>query len=233
MSSRARRVSSSQAAVSSFPWGGGGHPMPGTHHEHQAPAYEPTPADVYAAHEAHLAALEREAFSKGFAQGELAGGEAAGQRGEAMLHRLTQTLDELTTVRADMIRETERQMVQLALAIARRIVQREISLDPDLMLAMARVALERLGDSARVTVKLHPEDYAAAGAARVAELTSSNVTVVADARLSRGACRVESDMGLLDIGIDAQLQEVGRALLGAEDVAVHAAPALVEQKVHV
>ena len=205
--------------MSAFHWGG--HHQPPQHVEHQPhaghPAAEPG-VDQFARHE-HLAALEREAFSKGFAQGEVAGAEAAGQRGEAMLHRLTQTLDELTTVRADMIRQTERQMVQLALAIARRIVQREISLDPDLLLAMARVALERLGDTARVTVRLHPEDYAAAGAARVAELTSSNVTVVADARLSRGGCRVESDMGLLDIGIDAQLQEVGRVLLGADDAA--------------
>ena len=181
MSSRARRVSPG-SAVSAFPWGG-------------QPA-EPSrvvdnPVEHHAAHDAHLAALEREAFGKGFAQGERAGAETAGQRGEAMLHRLTQTLDELTTVRADMIRQTEGQMVQLALGIARRIVQREVSLDPDLLLAMARVALERLGDTARVTVKLHPEDYAAAGAARVSEMTSSNVTVEADARLSRGGCRVE------------------------------------------
>lgn len=225
MSSRARRVPASSTAVSAFPWGG---------QASQPVRQVEQPAVDRATHDAHLAALEREAFGKGFAQGERAGAEAAGERGEAMLHRLTQTLDELTTVRADMIRQTERQMVQLALAIARRIVQREVSLDPDLLLAMARVALERLGETAQVTVRLHPEDYAAAGAARVSELTSSNVTIVADGRLSRGACRVESDMGLLDLGIDAQLQEVGRALLGAEET-TQAAPAmaLVEQPVHV
>lgn len=218
MSSRARRIDAAATAVSSFPWGG-----EVAEFEHEAPP-QPTVAAasfdadaVAAAHEAHLAALEREAFAKGFAQGERAGSEAAAQRGEAMLHRLTETLGELTHVRADMIRQTERQMVHLALAIARRIVQREVSLDPDLLLAMARVALERLGESARVTVRLHPEDYAAVGAERVADFTTSNVTVAADPRLSRGACRVESDMGLLDAGVDAQLQEVGRALLGTDD----------------
>jgi flagellar assembly protein FliH len=221
MSSRARRIRPSSLLVSAFPWGG------------QAPqtARQAEQAmENHAAHDAHLAALEREAFGKGFAQGERAGAEAAGQRGEAMLHHLAQTLVELTNVRAEMIRQTERQMVQLALAIARRIVHREVSLDPDLLMAMARVALERLGDTARVTVRLHPDDYAAAGASRVTEHTSSNVTIVADARLSRGACRIESDMGLLDIGIDAQLQEVGRALLGGDEA--QAAPPLAEQRVH-
>jgi flagellar assembly protein FliH len=82
-------------------------------------------------------------------------------------------------------------------------------------------------------VRLHPEDSAAAGAARVSEMTSSNVTIVADARLSRGGCRVESDMGLLELGIDAQLQEVGRALLGAEVAQAVPAMAMVEQSVHV
>jgi flagellar assembly protein FliH len=219
MSSRARRIDPSASAVSSFPWSGEPiEPAP----SRSAPA--PAPVETYAVdHEAHLAALEREAFAKGFAQGERAGAEASGERSEATLRRLTETLDELTTVRAEMIRQTERQMVHLALAIARRIVQREVSLDPDLLLAMARVALERLGETARVTVRLHPEDYAAAGATRVSESTGSNVTIVADPRLSRGACRVESDMGLLDVGIDAQLQAVGRALIGDEEVA-HAAP---------
>jgi flagellar assembly protein FliH len=223
MSSRARRIRPSSLLVSTFPWGGQA-PQTARQAEQEM--------ENHAAHDAHLAALEREAFGKGFAQGERAGAEAAGQRGEAMLHHLAQTLDELTNVRAEMIRQTERQMVQLALAIARRILHREVSLDPDLLMAMARVALERLGDTARVTVRLHPDDYAAAGASRVAELTSSNVTILGDSRLSRGACRVESDMGLLDIGIDAQLQEVGRALLGAEEAQAAPAATLVDRPMH-
>src|SRR4029450_13839564 len=42
-----------------------------------------------------LAALEREAFTKGYAQGERAGLEAGGKRAEAMLRRVAQTIEEL------------------------------------------------------------------------------------------------------------------------------------------
>jgi flagellar assembly protein FliH len=208
MSSRARRVSG-PATVTPFNWGTeASAPAQPVHQEHDA--------EHQARRDAHLAALEREAFAKGFAQGELAGAEAAGQRGEMMLHRLTQTIEELTQVRAQMIFQTERQMVQLAMAVARRVVQREVSLDPDLLIAMARVALERLGETAQVKIRLHPDDYEAAGAARVAQLAGSNVMILADAHLSRGGCRIESDMGVLDAGVDAQLQEIARALLGDE-----------------
>lgn len=173
----------------------------------------PEPAVDQAAIDAHVAALEREAFAKGFAQGERAGEEAAARRGDAMLRRLTQTLEEMTELRARMIRETEHQLVRLAIAIARRIVHREISLDPDLLVTMARVAMDRLGDSAQITVRLNPDDFAATAASRAQALNAAHISVVADARLPRGGCRIESDFGSIDAGVDAQVQEIAHALL--------------------
>ena len=110
-------------------------------------------------------------------------------------------------------------MVQLALAVARRVVHREISLDRDLLVAMARVALDRLGENVQVIVRLNPDDFDATAASRAAQWTGTNVSVVADSRVGRGGCRIESDLGVLDAGADAQIQEIARALLG--DAAEH------------
>jgi flagellar assembly protein FliH len=215
MSSRARRI---EASVHPFSWTGAeAAPAapPRVQNRPAAPAAAPTSEDDdQTALNERLAALEREAFSKGFAQGERAGGEAAAQRAEAMLRRLTETLEELTTLRQQMIHETERQMVQLALAIARRVVHREVSIDHDLLIAMARVALDRLGESAQVTVRLSPEDFEATSAVRATQWTGTHVTVVADARVGRGGCRVESEFGAMDAGVDGQIHEIARALLG-------------------
>lgn len=219
MSSRAWRVPDG-GSVAPFVWHG---PAPGPR-QHAAPrpaaADPPSPADTEpptVSHESRLAAIERDAFAKGFAQGERAGADSAAQRGEAMLRRLAQTLDELTDIRAQIVHQTERQMVELALAVARRIVRREVTLDHDLLVAMARVALERLGESARVTIRLHPDEYAATAGARAGQLAGTHVTVVADAGVPRGGCRVESDFGDIDAGVDAQIQELARALLGEEE----------------
>ena len=221
MSHKARRIAES-AAVSAFTWTAPAPvapelavdtapmPQPQAH-----PVAQPAEIDL-SHHHARLAEMERDAFAKGFAQGERAGAEAASQRGEAMLRRLTQTIEELTTLRAQMIHQTERQMVQLALAVARRIVHREVSIDQDLLIAMARVALDRLGESAKVIVRLHPEEFEATAGARAAQWTTSAVEVVADARVGRGGCRVESEFGMMDAGVEAQIQEVARALLGEE-----------------
>jgi flagellar biosynthesis/type III secretory pathway protein FliH len=40
------------------------------------------------------------------------------------------------------------------------------------------------------------------------------VTVVADARVGRGGCRVESEFGVMEAGVDGQIHEIARALLG-------------------
>lgn len=214
MSSKARRLEALD--VQAFSWvDADPQPPPvATPAPQAAPAAAPKAAAAEAVDlEARRAAVERDAFAKGFAQGEKAGAEAAGKRAEVMLRRLTETLEELTSLRAQMIHQTEHQMVELALAVARRVVHREISLDRDLLVAMARVALDRLGESARVTVRFNPEDFEII-AASADHWSGTNVTVVADARISRGGCRVESDLGVMDAGVDGQIQEIARALLG-------------------
>jgi flagellar assembly protein FliH len=112
-----------------------------------------------------------------------------------------------------MIHRTERQMVELALTLARRVVQKEVDADPTQLLAMSRTAIDRLGDDTRITVRLNPVDYAAAGGENMPQL-GTNVTVVADQKVEHGGCRIESELGTLDAGIDAQIQELGRGLLG-------------------
>ncbi len=157
---------------------------------------------------------ERASFARGFEQGERSGRAKADERADALVQQLTNALAELAAARARVIGETERQLVELALAIARRIVHREVSIDADLLVAMARVALDRVADASRVTVRVNPDDYQRLGATRVAAMASSNVSVTSDARIPPGGCRVESDMGTLDAGIDAQLHEIAQALLG-------------------
>jgi flagellar assembly protein FliH len=228
MSSRARRLVHAPH-VEKFDWAGQGAASGGIE---SLAAYEPPERRLSppspAQPDVDLAALERDAFTKGYAQGERAGAEAAAARGEAMVRRLAQTIEELGVLRADMIHKSERQLVQLAIAIANRVLQREISLDRELLVAMARVALDRLGDVSSATIRLHPEDYAATTTARGGALSTELVRVVADPLVSRGGCLVESDYGLIDLSITAQVSEIANALLGPDDaVAMDEAPVRV------
>ena len=142
---------------------------------------------MLAEHQARLAALEREAFTKGYAQGERAGLEAGGKRAEAMLRRVAQTLEELGGLRQSLVHETERQLHHLA--------------------------LERLGTTAPATIRLNPEDYTIV-AQDAARWGGAPVTVIPDPSIPRGGCLVESEFGSVDATVERQFDELSRALFG-------------------
>lgn len=175
---------------------------------------ETAPTPPTAEQQAHLAALERDAFTKGYAQGERAGLEAGGQRAEAMLRRLAATLEELATLRDQMMRQAESQLVELSLAIARRILHREVSVDPQLAAALAHVALERLGRAAPAVIRLHPDDYTTVTGQQNDLWNGRAVKVVPDPAVARGGCLVESEFGYIDASVDSQMDEMARAMLG-------------------
>ena len=242
MSRRARRLSPASAEVSSFDWTferQAPAAAPPTAAPFAAPAATPRPAAVTATaaalapaleaapaappaeetllaeHRERLAAIEREAFTKGYAQGERAGMEAGAKRAEAMLRRIGQTIEELGGLRQTLIQETEREMVQLALTLARRVVHREVTLDPELAAALAHVALERLGTTTPATIRLNPEDYTVV-AQDSARWGGQTVTVVPDPSISRGGCLVDSAFGSVDATIERQFDELSRALFGGD-----------------
>jgi hypothetical protein len=136
-------------------------------------------ADAAAA-SGRLAALERDAFVKGYGQGERSGLDAAARQGEASLRRLAETIEEMAALRADLIRRSEREVVNLAVSIAERVIRREISLDRNLVVAIAKVAIDQLGERASATIRLHPADHAAFLAASPGTPYPGPVEIAAD-----------------------------------------------------
>jgi flagellar assembly protein FliH len=224
MSSKARRTSGGDG-VEQFPWQAADASAVAMRYRSAPERSTPASPGEPASEPQRVAAIEQEAFVKGYAQGERAGLDAATTRGQAMLRRLGETLQELTQLRAEMIQRTERQVVQLAMAIAERMIHREVSLDRGLMCAMARVALDRLGEHASATIRLHPDDFAAVSAAQAADWQNEQVKVIPDSMVSRGGCLVQSDFGFMDVDVAAQFRELSRTLF--EEDAPAPADALV------
>jgi flagellar assembly protein FliH len=159
-----------------------------------------------------LAAAEQEAFVRGYAEGERDGLRALADRTDAVMARLGETIQEVSSLRLGMLHRAEREAVRLALAMAEQIVRREVDRDPALLVSIARKAIHRLGETTVATIHLHPDDLAAA---RLEPGTQpgSSVTLATDPALTRGSCVVRSAFGTIDAGIDAQVRELSRAML--------------------
>jgi flagellar assembly protein FliH len=104
--------------------------------------------------------------------------------------------------------KVESDVVHLALAISAKILHREAQVDPLLVAALVRVAVDKLHDGSSVSVRVSPEkagkwrDYLAN------PLNGSIIAIVEDTTLSPDDCILETDLGSANFSIDAQLKEV-------------------------
>ena len=100
--------------------------------------------------------IERAAYEKGYAAGEGAGLEMGEQKAKVLLDRLEALISELATLKDTVIRQAEPQMIELSVSIAKKILMRELKIQPEDIVAMTREALMKIERSGQITVKINP-----------------------------------------------------------------------------
>jgi len=116
---------------------------------------------------------------------------------------------ELETRRADLLNDRQRDLEALALAVARRMVQREVQTDPTVLRDWIANALALLPHDLTVDVRLHPEELAAIAPLRDSLVPAdSDVKLhwIADASVGRAGFVVESPQRLVDGRLDMALR---------------------------
>ena len=152
-----------------------------------------------------------EARQEGFREGEAAGRTRAAAEAQPALEKLARSIEEIARLRPRLLRESEAELVELAMGIARRILRRELSVDAEALQGLVKGALERLSAREICRIRAHPE--LEPGIRRCLERESqSGIQVVSDATLERGGILVETSRGKLDASLETQLAEIGRGL---------------------
>ena len=151
-------------------------------------------------------------------QARLDGAKEGREQAEAELasagEALAQALELTRALRGKLLHEAEEDLLQLSVLIARKVMLRELSLDPGVLAGLVQAAVKLASESGEVLVKLNPEDLALAtecGAFRQL-LAESGVKLTADAAVARAGCLAETVRGNIDAGLDAQLDEIFRGL---------------------
>jgi flagellar assembly protein FliH len=173
---------------------------------------EADPAVLLAAMEAQYQQKVRDAHAAGVLEGATAGRNRAAAEFQPVLERLARSIQEIANLRARLRREAEADVVQLALAIARRVLRRELAIDPDALHGLAMAALEKLQGQEISRVKVHPSQVAAVTACLRQALSGGQVEVLADPAREPGSVLFETTRGNLDASVDSQLQEIERGL---------------------
>lgn len=121
--------------------------------------------------------------------------------------RLSEWLREFQAERNLYFESIEGEVVQLALAVSRRILHREASVDPDLLAGLVRYTLEKLRDGTKVKVRVNAPE-----AAQLQRQLGEAVEVIEDAEVSPRTCVLVTEIGTTAISVDEQLKEIERGL---------------------
>jgi flagellar biosynthesis/type III secretory pathway protein FliH len=173
------------------------------------PAKEPIPVETPKP-ALDLAHLEKTAYENGFLQGEKAGMEIAEQKVEAVMRRYAESILETGKVRSTIYSQVERDVVKLAIEVAKKIVHREIQADKQIIQTLVRVALSHVAEKSAVTIHLNPVDYEFLLEYR-AELSQNEgreIALLADKSIERGGCMIQTECGEIDARIEEKFREV-------------------------
>jgi flagellar assembly protein FliH len=157
-----------------------------------------------------LKEIEHQAYQKGFTEGEKTGIESCAQQIEPVLEGLHQALVQVQNLRQKMYHAIEKEVVELALAIARKVVCQEVATNKDLVVCVAKEALSKVKVPGQITLKLNPSDL------QVINDTKSHlehlknhidkINFESEETIPSGGCVIETTMGKIDARLEKQFE---------------------------
>lgn len=170
--------------------------------------------------------IRQDAYDEGVLRGTEAGilqGQETGlaQVAKTIAEAASQAERILTTAQAqaaESMLSAENQIIELALAVASKIMAHEINENPMAISLIVQAALARIRDQEQVAIRVNPDDYETLLQARPALQSQIGeavaLTIVADANLKSGDCVLETPYGLIDAKLDSQFEILKTALKG-------------------
>ena len=164
-----------------------------------------------------LVDLQAEAYQEAFEQGLAEGREAGRAQVHVQVEQLAGMFYDLAKPFQELDAEVERELLTLAMALARQIVRRELKTDPTQIIGIIREAIAALPVAARdVRVHLHPEDAAVVRQNLAPTESERAWQIVEDPVMARGGCQVTTATSRVDARLETRLGAILSELMGNE-----------------
>ncbi len=161
--------------------------------------------------------IHDEAYKTGFDEGREKGYEEGNLEAQRLIDRLHVILDRIMDKRQEILDNTEQQIVELVLLMARKVVKVISENQRNVVMSNVLQALRKVKGRGDVIVRVnladvkltteHTKDFM-----RAVE-NIQNITVAEDSSIDRGGCIIETDFGAIDARISSQLAELEQKIL--------------------
>lgn len=162
--------------------------------------------------------IEQEAHREGCAKGQAEALDEMRRRLEPLEVFLGEACRRVASAHQAIMMNAESELIDLAIAVAERVLRSELGTRREAVVPIVRAALEAAGSRKVMGIRVSPGEYEVLAEHRgefVGSLESARL--IADPAISSGGCVVEVEAGLIDARLESQLQEAAR-LLGKDQL---------------
>jgi flagellar assembly protein FliH len=162
--------------------------------------------------------IQKEAYEKGFAQGEQAGVKMGLASAQPSADGAAALVEQLNTLLLATLEAMEPEIIRLVQLIAERVIQTKIAADDEILVKVVRAAMAEVDKGWAVTVRVNPTELETLRVhqdefSRIAEAKS--VTLTADESIEPGGCRIITPGGFVDASVRLALSNLFRFEDGA------------------
>ena len=134
-----------------------------------------------------------------------------------MMNEAQECLREAYLAKDQIIQEAEPFLVELACGIAEKVIDKQLTIEPDHIIELIRQSLSRKREQGFITLCVAPDQFAFVQAARE-ELSLSidsqaELQILPDSTVKDKGCVIRSSFGSVDARIDTQLAEIKKELV--------------------
>ena len=163
-------------------------------------------------------ALQQETYTQAVSLGREEGKDALQHELQSALTACDHIQQRLCTLEERVVSHLTPEIVRLALAIAEKIIGSKVEEDPHLIASVLERARTHVQHARQIHIWLHPADHDTLlqfqpALVRVGEEGQRTVAISPSSEISRGGCRIETEMGVVDATIPVQLDEIREQLL--------------------
>jgi len=183
----------------------------------------PTREHILAAARAEAGTIAAEAHTSGHNEGYAAGMAEAQTQLEPARAALVEACTALERMTGELVPTIEARAVELALALAEKILHTALDTDPALVCSVVNGALRRVVSRERIVLAVCPEDVDVITAALVPDQPDRGalrqIEIVGERRVPRGGCIVRTVEGEIDARVEQQLERAAALLRDATALA--------------
>ncbi|NOU93434.1 flagellar assembly protein FliH [Paenibacillus sp. LMG 31456] len=160
--------------------------------------------------------LKDEGFQQGYQDGIKQSETELREQYDGMLQEASQILDQAYVLKQQIIQESEPFLIELSCSIAEKIVERQLTVEPEWIIELVQHVLSRRREKGIITLCVAPTHFSNIQDAREELLlhidSQAELQIIPDPSVHDHGCVVRSSFGSIDARIDTQLKEIKNAL---------------------